>query len=128
MIDANQESIIVLYYEYTASEQMGFNIESAQKVLKDSGIEIDGRETKIQFDLAQMAVLDEHLGAAEYSEMELVEFYEYLVRISYVAPNEDGSVSDAEKELAPEEIKDKLRNTLEKMLRLVGREFVEPVG
>jgi hypothetical protein len=35
-----------------------------------------------------MAVLDEHLGAAEYEEMELVEFYEYLVRISYIAPDQ----------------------------------------
>lgn len=37
-----------------------------------------------------MAVLDEHMGAGEYADMELVEFYEFLVRISYVtAPKPD---------------------------------------
>jgi hypothetical protein len=36
-----------------------------------------------------MAVLDEHLGAWEYADMELVEFYEFLVRVSYIAPDSE---------------------------------------
>ena len=64
-------------------------------MLRDAGIELDARESKIQFDLAQMAVLDEHLGAAEYADMELVEFYEFLVRVSYIAPENEGSPDEA---------------------------------
>ena len=41
-----------------------------------------------------MTVFDEHLGAAEYSDMELVEFFEFLVRISYVMPNQDVIISN----------------------------------
>jgi hypothetical protein len=47
MIDANLENIITLFLKYNASEQLGFNFDSAKAVLKDSGIEIDQRECKI---------------------------------------------------------------------------------
>lgn len=36
-----------------------------------------------------MAVLDEHLGATEYEDMEIAEFYEFLVRIAYVSKAEE---------------------------------------
>jgi hypothetical protein len=96
IVDSNLEGIILIFNKYTESDLLGFNYDSAKKVLKDSGIEIDPRESKIQFDLAQMAVLDEHLGAAEYADMELVEFYEFLVRVSYIAPDEENGPGDTE--------------------------------
>ena len=35
------------------------------------------------FDLSQMTVIDESVNAAEYDDMELVEFLEFLVRVAY---------------------------------------------
>ena len=37
-----------------------------------------------------MTVIDEEHGSAEYSDMEFVEFLEFLVRIAYVYTQKDG--------------------------------------
>ena len=64
-------------------EDIGFTINSAEKVLKGIGCLVPPRIVKMQFDLAQMTVIDESVNADEYSDMEFVEFLEFLVRIAY---------------------------------------------
>ena len=50
---------------------------------------------KIQFDLAQMTVIDESVNADEYEDMEFVEFLDFLVRIAYQQSlGEDKSISE----------------------------------
>jgi len=56
---------------------------SAEKVLKGIGCLLPQRMVKIQFDLAQMTVIDESVNADEYDDMEFVEFLEFLVRIAF---------------------------------------------
>ena len=77
------------FNKYMISDTIGFNLQSATNVLREAGVVLEPQVIKQQFDLAQQTVFDEHLGAAEYSDMELVEFLEFLVRISYVMPNKD---------------------------------------
>ena len=77
-----------IYNKYMISNTLGFNINSAYNVLRDAAVNLDPRVIKHQFDLAQMTVLDETMRGSEYADMELVEFFEFLARVSYVMQTE----------------------------------------
>lgn len=81
ILQFNLEGIMEVFAKF--SEDIGFTINSAQKVLKGIGSLIPARMVSMQFDLAQMTVIDESINAEEYSDMEFVEFLEFLVRISF---------------------------------------------
>ena len=77
-----------IYNKYMISDTAGFNDNSATNVLRDAVVTLDPVVTKQMFDLSQMTVFDETLGGGEYADMELVEFFEFLVRIAYVMQTE----------------------------------------
>ena len=81
LLEMNLEGIMDVFTKY--QEEIGFTINSAEKVLKGIGCLLPQRTIAMQFDLAQMTVIDEQVNAAEYSDMELVEFLEFLVRIAF---------------------------------------------
>ena len=47
------------------------------------GCLVPSRMIHMQFDLAQMTVIDESVNAAEYDDMEFVEFLEFIIRIAF---------------------------------------------
>ena len=79
-----------------------------------------------------MVVLDEHLGSAEYEDMELCEFYEFLVRLAYTAPvqwTEEDIAHGKNEETEGQSkmmIDQKMRRLLIKMLKVIDCEFIEP--
>ena len=81
ILELNLEGIMEVFSKY--SEDIGFVIESAEKVLKGIGCLVPQRMISMQFDLAQMTVIDESVNADEYSDMEFVEFLEFLVRTAF---------------------------------------------
>ena len=81
IMELNLEGIMEVFSIY--SEYIGFTIASAEKVLKGIGCLVPQRMIAMQFDLAQMTVIDESVDADEYSDMEFVEFLEFLVRTAF---------------------------------------------
>ena len=94
-------------------EEEGFTNISAERVLKAIGSQIHVRLQKILFDLSQMTVIDEEVNAAEYDDMELVEFLEFLVRVAY------HQYPDARS------IQDKLSDLLREIFQLANVQFIE---
>ena len=72
-----------IFTMYIPPNEDGFTIDSAFKVLKDIGSLLSSKTIKMLFDLSQMTVIDESVNAAEYADMELVEFLEFIVRVAY---------------------------------------------
>lgn len=107
------------------SESSGFNFKSAMRVLSESGIDLDEKVAKHQYDLAQMTVFDEMLGGDEYADMEFEEFLEFLVRVSFVTPY--FNPAGGEDQSADTPIKFKLASRVRQVLQLVGHaaEFVD---
>lgn len=70
----------------------------------------------MQFDLAQMTVIDESVNSQEYSDMEFVEFLEFSVRIAFHI-----NLGDAEKSIS-----DKVADFIREMLALTNISFSEP--
>jgi len=68
------------------------------------------------FDLAQMIVLNENGASNEYLDMELMEFLEFIVRISYVAATHSN-------EMGSKHIGHKVRWVLQPMLEASGKEY-----
>lgn len=81
ILEVNLEGIMEVFSLY--AESIGFTLESAEKLLKGIGCLISQRMVKMQFDLAQMTVIDESENSDEYADMEFVEFLEFLVRIAF---------------------------------------------
>lgn len=81
ILQFNLEGIMDVFAKF--AEDIGFTIKSAEKVLKGIGCLVPARMVAMQFDLAQMTVIDESINAEEYSDMEFVEFLEFLVRIAF---------------------------------------------
>ena len=99
-----------LYY----IKNVGFTIESAQKLLKAMGCLVPSRMIHMQFDLAQMTVIDESVNAAEYDDMEFVEFLEFIIRIAF------------HQHLGQErKMEEKLQDFLRDMLALSNQTMVE---
>ena len=71
-------------------EDVGFTMNSAERVLKGIGSLLPPRMQAMLFDLSQMTVIDESVNAEEYDDMELVEFLEFLVRVAYHSYMGDG--------------------------------------
>ena len=81
ILEMNLEGVMEVFSMY--AEEIGFTLTSAEKVLKGIGCLVSQRMVKMQFDLAQMTVIDESVNADEYADMEFVEFLEFLVRIAF---------------------------------------------
>ena len=91
VLEINLEGIMEVFSLF--AEEVGFTLDSAEKVLKGIGSLVSQRMIKMQFDLAQMTVIDESVNADEYADMEFVEFLEFLVRIAYHQYLGDGNRS-----------------------------------
>lgn len=98
------------------SEDIGFTKLSAEKLLKGMGCLLSQRVVSMQFDLAQMTVIDESVNSAEYTDMEFVEFLDFLVRIAFQI-----GLGDAEKSIS-----DKVADFISEMFALTNITFVQP--
>ena len=91
LFELNLEGIMDVFSKNCEDE--GFTIDSAFKLLKGIGCLLSQRVIRMQFDLAQMTVIDESVNSQEYEDMEFVEFLEFLVRLAYnIYMNEDRSI------------------------------------
>jgi len=72
------------------------------------------RTIKKVFDLSQMTVIDEQVSSAEYSDMELVEFLEFLVRMAFHVYLDDAK-----------DITEKLADLLRSILNLVNVTLID---
>ena len=81
LFELNLEGIMEVFSMF--AEDIGFTIDSATKLLKGIGCFLSHRTVRMQFDLAQMTVIDESVNSGEYSDMEFVEFLEFLVRLAF---------------------------------------------
>ena len=114
LLEHNLEGIMEVFTKF--SEGHSFTMDSAEKLLKGIGSLIPRRVIKQQFDLAQMTVIDEETSSAEYDDMELVEFLEFLVRIAFVKNIDDQS----------ESISTKLADLLREIIGLTQQPYIEP--
>ena len=112
LFELNLEGIMEVFSKYAEDE--GFVIDSALKLLKGIGCLLSTRVVRMQFDLAQMTVIDESVNSQEYSDMEFVEFLEFLVRLAFhIYLGEDRPISA------------KLSDLMRDMLSFVNVTFVE---
>lgn len=81
LFELNLEGIMEVFLKNC--EDVGFTINSAIKLLKGIGCLLSNRIIRMQFDLAQMTVIDESVNSDEYEDMEFVEFLEFLVRLAF---------------------------------------------
>lgn len=81
ILELNLEGIMEIFTKFM--DETGFAFNAAEKLFKVMGSLISTRVLKILFDLSQMTVIDETTNAAEYEDMELVEFLEFLVRVAF---------------------------------------------
>ena len=103
-----------------------FNLSKDVTVTVDDGDQIFVNEADVAnmnkgmrnaFDLAQMIVLNENGASNEYLDMELMEFLEFLVRISFM--------SAINSDMEGKHIAHKVKWVLVPLLDLVGRTYVE---
>ena len=81
VLEMNLEGIMEVFSKFM--DEPGFTLNSAEKVLKGISCLLPPRMIRKLFDLSQMTVIDESVNAAEYDDMELVEFLEFLVRVAF---------------------------------------------
>ena len=81
LLELNLEGIMEVFLKNC--EDIGFTVNSAVKLLKGIGCLLSHRIIRMQFDLAQMTVIDESVNSDEYEDMEFVEFLEFLVRLAF---------------------------------------------
>lgn len=113
VLELNLEGIMEIFSKFM--DEPGFTLNSAERVLKGISCLLPPRMIRKLFDLSQMTVIDESVNAAEYDDMELVEFLEFLVRVAfhqYMGEDRDISV--------------KLSDLLREVLSLANQQFVDP--